>query len=63
MSEIQRLAQAVLEMFDLQKEYFKTRNPEKLTQCKQTEARLKKWCRDALDPAKDPEPDLFSGAD
>ena len=52
MNEIQQLAQDVLEMFAAQADYFKSRNPEQLTKCKQIEGRLKKRCREILDPSK-----------
>lgn len=59
MTEAQDLAQAVLAMFELQREYFKTRNPEQLNQCRTVETALKRRCKAILAPVKKDVPTLF----
>jgi hypothetical protein len=60
MNELQQLATDVLEMFEKQREYFKTKNPEKLNECKAIESALKKRCKAIVEGRG---PDLFSGAE
>ncbi len=60
---IEELAQAVLDMLDGQKEYFARPHgaPDKqvlLLLCKDREGRLRKFCRDIINP---PAPNLFDG--
>jgi hypothetical protein len=59
MNDLQSLASDVLAMFDAQKEYFKTKNPEQLTRCKQIESALKARCKAILNPSEKPKPSLF----
>lgn len=59
MTDLQILASDVLAMFDLQREYFKTKNPEKLAQCKQVESALRKRCQAIVNPPAAPKPNLF----
>lgn len=55
---VQQLAREALAVFELQREYFKTKNQEKLAECKKAEAALKKKCNDILNPPKDEHPTL-----
>lgn len=52
MNDLKQLATDVLEMLAQQQEYFKARNPEQLNRCKQIESKLKRRCKDILDPPK-----------
>lgn len=54
------LAREVLAMFELQADYFKSKNGESLTRCKAVESALKKRCKAILDDAK-PVANLFDG--
>ena len=59
MTELKQFATDVMEMFAQQAEYFKTRNPEQLNRCKQIESKLKKRCKEILNPPARAEPSLF----
>lgn len=59
MNDLQQLAADVLSMFEQQQEYFKVRNPEQLNRCKQIESKLKKRCKEILNPPKKEPPSLF----
>lgn len=63
MTPEKQLAAEVLAMFEVQREYFKTRNPEQLNRCKATEAALKKKCKAILDGTATDERSLFDGKD
>lgn len=59
MTDLEQLAQDVLDMFERQREYFKTKNPEQLGRCKQIESNLKKRCKAILAPPEKAEVSLF----
>ncbi len=56
--DVKELARIVIEVLDMQVEYFKSRNNETLATCKQAERDLRRRCKAILDDAAKP-PSLF----
>jgi hypothetical protein len=56
-----QLAKQVLNVLDLQQEYFRTRTTEKLQESKAAERKIRQACKAILNPEQN-QPALFGGA-
>lgn len=54
----EQLAATVLQLLDMQKDYFRTKSQDLLTECKKVERHLRKKCDEILHPQQE-QPGLF----